>query len=349
VVTYFGSSGLTCYDFDGNVRWQFPLPRPAIGDDFGTGTSPALCDGLVVLARDQQRGSEVLALRVEDGSVAWRVDRARSRTSWSSPAIWRHGDFNQVVLAGSVRLTAYDLHSGRPIWFADGIPSFPATTPVCEGDKLVFGGWIPSAANPEIPTFDALIKGGGESRGGAIRLGSGNAPLDDWGHGNDGNGDGWIDRDEWDAVGGFWKLRADNTLLLRAGGEGNVTATHVSWRAKRGAPHVASPLLYRNRIYLIQEGGRITCLDEGTGQPVYEQERLAAPGPYYASPVAADGRLYLCSLAGVVTVLTAGDSPSVLASNSLGETTAASPAVIDSTLYVRTSRHLYAFGETKLP
>jgi outer membrane protein assembly factor BamB len=95
--------------------------------------------------------------------------------------------------------------------------------------------------------------------------------------------------------------------------------------------------------------GRITCLDGGTGQPVYEQERLAAPGPYYASPVAADGRLYLCSLAGVVTVLTAGDSPSVLASNPLGETTAASPAVIDSTLYVRTARHLYAFGETKRP
>ena len=110
---------------------------------------------------------------------------------------------------------------------------------------------------------------------------------------------------------------------------------------------MASPLLYRKRVYLVQDGGLVTCLDADTGRSVYEQERLGAPGPYDASPLAADGRVHLCSLAGVVTVLSADDTPSVLASNPLGETTAASPAVVESVLYVRTSRHLLAFGETK--
>ena len=349
VVTYFGSSGLTCYDFEGSVRWQHPLPRPSILEGFGSGNSPVLSDGLVVLARDQEKGSEVMALRIEDGSVAWRVDRPTSHTSWSTPAIWRYGDTKQVVLAGSVRLTAYDLASGRLAWFADGIPSFPATTPVTDGDRLVFSGWVPAVANPEFPAFDGLLAKGGESKAGAIRFQSGNDMVDDWGRGHDRNGDGSIDRGEWEEIDRFWKLRKDNTLLLRAGGAGDVTTSHVAWRAKRGAPHVSSPLLYRNRVYLIEEGGRVTCLNAETGQAVYEQERLGAPGPYYASPLAADGRLYLCSLNGGVTVLTAGDTPKVLASNSLGETTAASPAVVDSTLYIRTARHLYAFGQPKLP
>ena len=47
-----------------------------------------------------------------------------------------------------------------------------------------------------------------------------------------------------------------------------------------------------------------------------------------------------------VTVLKAGaDKPEVVAENPpLGERTAATPAIADDTLYVRTEKHLYAFG-----
>ena len=86
------------------------------------------------------------------------------------------------------------------MWFADGIPAYPSMTPVWDGDRLVFGGWIPDGADPDLPTFDALLAGGAETRAGAIRLGSGNATLDDWGHGNDKNRDGWMDRAEWEEV-----------------------------------------------------------------------------------------------------------------------------------------------------
>ena len=52
---------------------------------------------------------------------------------------------------------------------------------------------------------------------------------------------------------------------------------------------------------------------------------------------------------GVVTVLKAGSAKlEVAAANpKLGERTAATPAIADNVLFVRTHKHLYAFGEKK--
>src|SRR5207247_551406 len=59
VYVYFGSCGLWCYDFDGHELWRRPLPIPIT--DFGTGTSPILAGGQVILLCDQDVGSYVLA------------------------------------------------------------------------------------------------------------------------------------------------------------------------------------------------------------------------------------------------------------------------------------------------
>ena len=66
--------------------------------------------------------------------------------------------------------------------------------------------------------------------------------------------------------------------------------------------------------------------------------------------MAANGHIYFTSLDdGTVTVLKAGsDKPDVVAKNpKLGERTAATPAIADDTLYIRTDKHLYAFAEKK--
>ena len=49
-----------------------------------------------------------------------------------------------------------------------------------------------------------------------------------------------------------------------------------------------------------------------------------------------------------MTVLKAGSAkPEVVAKTKLGERTAATPAIADDTLYVRTEKHLSAFAEMK--
>jgi len=61
--------------------------------------------------------------------------------------------------------------------------------------------------------------------------------------------------------------------------------------------------------------------------------------------VAANGCLYVASNRGTVTVIKAGDSFSVLARNQLNERITASPAIVDSLLYIRSAKQLWAFGE----
>jgi outer membrane protein assembly factor BamB len=119
--------------------------------------------------------------------------------------------------------------------------------------------------------------------------------------------------------------------------------TEVVWKFHKGVPECPSPLVHDGRVYMVKNGGMITCLDAKTGTLKY-RERLGAGGPYYASPVAGDGKIYAASARGMVCVLEAGDSLKVLSRNNLKERIMASPAILDGKLYFRTEQHLFAFG-----
>jgi outer membrane protein assembly factor BamB len=141
-------------------------------------------------------------------------------------------------------------------------------------------------------------------------------------------------------------FKAEHGLLaIKPGGRGDVTATNVAWRENRSVPEVPSPLVYDSRVYVVRNGGILTCLDAATGRVVY-RERLGAPGPYYSSPIEAGGRLFIGSGDGALVVVAPGDVLKVLARNELGEPIFATPAVSpEGTLYVRTPSALYAFAE----
>jgi outer membrane protein assembly factor BamB len=116
------------------------------------------------------------------------------------------------------------------------------------------------------------------------------------------------------------------------------------WKADRALPESPSPLYYRGNLYLVKNGGIVSCYEAGTGKLRY-QKRLEAEGSYYASPVAGDGKIYLSSMDGIVVVLEAGDELRVAARNNLEERLMATPAIVDGKLYIRTAGHLYAFGK----
>jgi outer membrane protein assembly factor BamB len=157
--------------------------------------------------------------------------------------------------------------------------------------------------------------------------------------------DAFLTKEEWDANIAFLSKGEHGIFAIRAPGSGDVTTTHIAWKQKRGAATVSSPLFYRGRIWVVQDGGRVTCLDARTGKPVFEQERLDADGGYYASPVAANGKIYFASTRGTISVVEVGNTLKVLARNKLSERAAATPAIADNKLYVRTEKHLWAFGK----
>lgn len=137
-------------------------------------------------------------------------------------------------------------------------------------------------------------------------------------------------------------LRSD-LLAIRPDGHGDVTDTHVAWRAAKGAPLAPALLALGDELYAVNNAGLATCWDARTGL-VHWQEKIG--GPHSAAPLAAEGRLYFLAEDGTTTVLRAGRTFAVLATNRLGEPAFASPAAIDGALILRTTKNLYRVSES---
>jgi outer membrane protein assembly factor BamB len=120
-----------------------------------------------------------------------------------------------------------------------------------------------------------------------------------------------------------------------------VSKTHVAWTLSRGAPLTPSPLLVGDELFVINDGGILSCLDAKSGSVLWQQ-RLG--GTYSASPVLADGRLYFQSEQGVVSVLAPGREFRLLTRNTLDGSMLASLAVSDGSFFIRTDSNLYRIG-----
>jgi outer membrane protein assembly factor BamB len=334
-----------CYNAEGKELWHHPLPVAKSGGGFGSGTSPILVGGLVVLNRDQDGQSSVLALDAETGKLVWETPRPDARGSCGTPVLWRNDGCDQIVMPGCIRLKGYDLKTGQELWMVEGVTLFACTTPVVGDGMLFFAGWSPVKLEGPLPTWESFLERYDKNKDGEITFDE--LPEDQRGfmQGVDVDHDGKITKSDWD-VALPRMAKGDNAMVaVKPGGRGDISRTHVAWKFTRGLPYVASPLFYEGRIYLIKEGGLLSSFNAGTGQPYYLQESLGAGGNYYSSPIAADGRIYLASLAGKVTVVKAGgDKPEILHQADFGERIFATPAVVGDSLYLRTKTKLYAFG-----
>jgi cyclophilin family peptidyl-prolyl cis-trans isomerase len=142
--------------------------------------------------------------------------------------------------------------------------------------------------------------------------------------------------------------RAGPTLAILAGGTGDITETHVAWRAQKGSPFIPSPLLYGDYLYMVNDMlALVTCYEAKSGKLIW-QERIGKPTKegFTASPVGVNGRVFFTNDEGETTVLKAGPAFQVIRVNRIGERTLASPALCEGRWYIRTAKHLVCIGRT---
>lgn len=216
-------------------------------------------------------------------------------------------------------LVALDGKTGKRVWAGKrGLSRIAHVSPLLiedSGRRLIL-----SNAGDRIQTFDPKT---GELIWSAYSQGEGVTPSPVF-------GDGLI----------FTSSGFEKTTLrtIKPGGSGDVTATHVAWEQRKGAPTQPSLLYVNSLLHSITDGGVAHCYRGASGELVYA-ERVG--GNHSASPVHADGRIYFLSEEGVCTVIKAGEKFEKLAENKLPGRFQASPAVSGGRIFLRSDKELF--------
>jgi outer membrane protein assembly factor BamB len=261
-----------------------------------------------------------------DGNELWHADVGKGTHGWgssNSPVLYQ----NLVIINASIEsgsLVALDKTTGKEVWRTKGIGSSwntPVLVDAPGGAELVVNenkavlGFDPQNGKElwRVSGFGGYMCPSAVTHKGVVyvvRTGS----------------------------------KAGGALAIKAGGRGDVTDSHVLWRAK-GSSLVSSPVYYEGRLYWA--GGTASCLDAATGTEIY-RGRLSGNPNFYSSALAADGKIYCVSRFSGTNVIAAAAPFKELAHNKFTDDesrTNACPIVSEGCLLLRTDRYLYCLGK----
>ena len=140
---------------------------------------------------------------------------------------------------------------------------------------------------------------------------------------------------------------AGNTFVIKPGGNGDVTATHRVWDARRiGGRDQPAPAVVGDFVLISSMSGILTSYDAKTGE-IFFSERLG--GAVAASPLIANGLVYFQMENGEVVVIKPGRALEIVARNAIGvdrnEIFRSALSPIQGQLFARSRGVVYAIGE----
>ncbi len=145
LLAYFGSRGLHCYDFAGNLKWEQDFGKMKTRKGFGEGASPALSGDIVVVNWDSEGEDFITALDKNTGQKLWRTPRDEP-TGWSTPLIVDFNGQKQVIVNATKKVRSYDLATGKEIWACAGQTVNAIPSPVsADGMVYLTSGFMGSA------------------------------------------------------------------------------------------------------------------------------------------------------------------------------------------------------------
>lgn len=293
----------------------------------GYASSSAVTDGKGVFFFMANAGVFAYTL---DGKPVWNVSVGEKAHDWgvgSSPILY--GDLLIVNAAlESNQLIALDRKTGQTVWSATGFPASwntPTLVKVDGHDELVLN------ASGKLRAFDPLT---GKELWSCSSIKAAELCPSMVAH---------------DGVIFVIGHPGGQSQAVKAGGKGDVSATHLLWQAQKGS-NVGSPVYKDGHLYFINDSrGIATCLDAKTGAVVYEQPLAQRPkrDRFYATPLLAGDRLYCVGRETGTYVIAARPEFELLATNVIADDssiTNASPAVSDGRIFLRSNRYAYCFG-----
>ncbi len=321
-----------CFDADsGHLLWTGQVPSSSqINPEEGTGlaASTMATDGRRVFAIFAT--GDVAAFSF-DGEKLWakNLGTPDSRYGYAtSLEVFRNLVLIQYDQAtaedGKSRLIALDGFSGNTVWEIKRPVSGSWTSPIVaqtpQGPQLI------TSAVPWVISYDPQ---NGRELWRASLPGNDAAPSPIF-------------------AGGFaLAIKPDIELMaIKADGTGDVSKTHIAWRAQEGVGDICSPLSDGEFVFLLTtDYATLTCYRLSDGTMLWQQDLEKT---FNASPSLVGQRLYLLATDGTMIVVQAGPEYKELARSELGDTCHASPAFADGRIFIRGDQNLYCIGNAQV-
>ncbi len=320
-----------CFDADsGELKWTTAVPGPApamqkdVAEAAGYASPTATADGKHVVAIFPT--GELLCLKT-DGTRLWNKSLGVPDNQYghaASPIIWKGLvivplDQSIVPTAGKSVLLALDLETGKQVWQVKrNVPESWTTPAILERAGTT---QLITAANPWVISYNPAT---GEEIWRAKCLTGEVTPSP--------------------AVAGdvvFAGVDGADLVAIKPDGKGDVSKSHVLWKASDGLPDIVSPVAGGGLVFLAMTDGNVTCVDAGTGKTVWQE---TVDAQFHGSPALAGEKLYLTDRKGTTHVLQAGRKYHELAANPVGEGVETSPALAGGRIYIRGEKHLFCIG-----
>jgi len=146
IYVYVANLGVWAFDQKGKIAWNTPIPANPIYLDFGTGSSPALVNNLLVVLSDNEKQQYIAAFDKKSGKQVWRTYRNLggksqpvTRSGWATPFVWQHAMRTEIVTVGPGEAVSYDLN-GKELWRMSGMALTPIPTPFAYDGLLYING-----------------------------------------------------------------------------------------------------------------------------------------------------------------------------------------------------------------
>jgi outer membrane protein assembly factor BamB len=278
IYSVFGNVGIVCHDRDGKELWKKKFTPRKMQMGWGTGSSPAVVDGKVIVVNDNEESSYIEALDGKTGKPLWKVKRAET-SNWATPFVWKNAKRTEIITAGKGRVRSYDIN-GNQLWELRGMSILCIPTPFAAGDLLyVSSGYV---LDPFIKPVYA-IKAGAK---GDISLKGDKTSNDHI---------VWCQKQAGAyhptpvVLGGYLYVLYDRGFLSCFEAK---TGKPV-YRNKRlgGASFTASPWAYGDRVYCLSEDGETWVVKAGPEFEIVGRNKLGDMA--LASPAVADGSLFI--------------------------------------------------------
>lgn len=165
IYAYFGSRGLFCLDFDGNIIWERDFGQMEKHMSFGEGASPYLYGNKIFIQWDHEGDSYLYAIDKKTGKDIWKLERDE-RTSWSSPFVVEAYGKTQVITSATTNVRSNDFETGELLWTSTGLTKNVIPNPIyADGIVYVMSGFRGSAlqaidlskAKGDITDTDAIV------------------------------------------------------------------------------------------------------------------------------------------------------------------------------------------------